>query len=429
MRDKSALLIAAPSSGSGKTVFTLGLLRALKQKGVDITSAKAGPDYIDPGFHAVASGTTSVNLDPWAMNHDRLSMLAVRQSGTHLLIEGMMGLYDGAADGTGSAAELAKTLGCPVLLIVDAAKQSHSVAALVRGFRDHDPSVNLAGVILNKVGSERHGKILTNALDAIGVPVLGIVHRDERLELQERHLGLVIAEEVEEIESQISQVAELIASSCDLDRIHACFQPLADHEERDNFVPPLGQNIAVARDEAFTFIYPHLLEDWRDQGAAISFFSPLNDEVPETGVDAIFLPGGYPELHAGKLAQAEDFKTAMIIARNRETLIYGECGGYMVLGEGLIDAEGKHHEMTGLLHLVTSFEKRKLHLGYRKVETERFPLGNRLTAHEFHYSSVIEENGESFLKASDALGNDLGQAGLREEHVMGSYMHIIDGIV
>ena len=424
---RNGLLIASSSSGSGKTVITLALLRALKNAGFYITSAKAGPDYIDPAFHALASGHSSVNLDPWAMEAPRIAMLAKRQEGDHLIVEGMMGLFDGAVDGSGSAAELAKKLGVPTILVIDVAKQSQSVAALVRGFRDHDPLVKIAGVILNNVGSSRHEGMLRRALGEIKVDVFGIIHRSDEFKLPERHLGLVQAGETHDIEFFIEAAAESLSKTCDLIKIAECFSPLKVRKRKGTPLPPLGQEIAIAKDEAFSFIYPHLLDDWREQGASLSFFSPLADEAPKTGVDAIYLPGGYPELYADKLAHADDFKTAMIIARNRETLIYGECGGYMVLGEGLVDGGGKSHAMTGLLNLETSFANRKLHLGYRKLTTTDFALGDTLNGHEFHYTVATQEEGDALFKVKDAFGEDLGKFGLRNGTVMGSYMHVIDG--
>ncbi len=424
---RNGLLIAAPTSGSGKTVITLALLRALKNSGYDITSAKAGPDYIDPAFHALASGHPSVNLDPWAMEVPRIAMLAKRQEGDHLIVEGMMGLFDGAIDASGSAAELSRKLGVPAILVIDTAKQSQSVAALVRGFKDHDPLVKIAGVILNNVGSPRHEGMLVRALEEIKVEVLGVIYRSDKFLLPERHLGLVQAGETQDIETFIEKAAEALAETCNLQRIAECFSPLKERKRQGIALPPLGQEIAIAKDEAFSFLYTHLLDDWRKQGASISFFSPLKNEAPKTGVDAIYLPGGYPELYADKLAHADDFKTAMIIAQNRETLIYGECGGYMVLGEGLIDSEGKRHAMTGLLQLETSFENRKLHLGYRKLSTTDFALGDTLNAHEFHYTIPTLEKGDSLFEVKDAFGEDLGSFGLRKGTVMGSYMHVIDG--
>jgi len=425
-QEKRGLLVAAPSSGSGKTVFTLALLRALKNHGFEIASAKTGPDYIDPAFHALASGTPSVNLDPWAMTEYRCRALALQQSGSHMLIEGMMGLYDGAADGSGSAAELAKNLAIPVLLVVDAAKQSHSIAALVRGFRDHDASISLAGVVLNKVGSDRHVEMLRNALSEIGVEVMGAVFRDERLQLPERHLGLVQAGETDNIQMFIEQAALLISRQCDLERIGNCFSPIQKSNEKTFPLSPLGQHVAIARDEAFSFIYPHLVTDWQDQGASLSFFSPLADEAPDNDADAVYLPGGYPELYGQKLASARHFKAGMLKAQKAGSVIHAECGGYMVLGEGLIDAEGGFHEMLGFLKLETSFKKRKLHLGYRRLKAEGFVMGDRLNAHEFHYTSAMVEDGDPLFEAQDAQGNLLGKLGLRNGLVTGSYMHIID---
>lgn len=419
-------MLAAPQSGSGKTTLTLGLLRALKNTGTDICAAKAGPDYIDPGFHALAGGRASVNLDPWAMTGKRISSLAFLQTGTHLLIEAMMGLFDGAADGSGTAADLAKCLNVPVVLIVDAASQSHSVAALVRGFRDHDPALKFAGVLFNKVGSPRHEAMLRDALATVDVPVLGAIPRNQSLALPERHLGLVQAGEQTGIEAFIENAAGIISGNCDLEAITGCFKPCASDGEISGQLPAPGQHIAIARDEAFSFIYPHLLQDWRRQGAGLSFFSPLADQGPNDSADAVYLPGGYPELHAGRLSSANGFKTGMLAAVERGALVYGECGGYMVLGEGLVDAEGVKHEMLGLLKLETSFAKRKLHLGYRNLSAANFVLGRKLKAHEFHYTTAVKEAGEPLFQSEDALGENTGDAGLRNDTVMGSYMHVID---
>ncbi len=423
----SGLMIAAPSSGSGKTVLTLALLRALKNKDVSIASAKAGPDYIDPAFHAIASGVSSINLDPWAMDEARIQTLAHAQAGENLLVEAMMGLYDGAADGSGSAANLAKQLDIPVVLVVDAAKQSHSIAALVRGFRDYDREVNFAGVLLNKVGSARHEKMLREALAAIDVNVFGAIPRDEKLALPERHLGLVQAGEITGIEAFIEGAANLVAENCDLDAIANVFSSVQKSNASGGRLPPLGQHIAVARDEAFAFCYPHLLADWRAAGAALSFFSPLEDEAPNETADVIYLPGGYPELNLEKLSAAVNFKSKMRSAKEVGKRIYGECGGYMVLGQGIVGKDGVAHEMCGLLNLQTSFEKRKLHLGYRRLMAQDFVFGDQLMAHEFHYTSAIREEGKPLFEATDALGESLGNCGLRDGNVMGSYMHIIDG--
>lgn len=423
-----ALMIAAPSSGSGKTVLTLALLRALKNKGISINSAKAGPDYIDPAFHAVASGMPSVNLDPWAMAPQRLQDLANNQTSDYLLIEAMMGLFDGAADGTGSAADLGSILKAPILLVVDASKQSHSVAALCSGFINHRKDLDVIGVLLNKVGSARHETILRDALEQSDIAVFGVVMRDKALDLPERHLGLVQAGEIQDIEAFIDNATEIIEQSCDLDRLINSFKPIQDGHSDQN-VPPIGQHIAIAKDAAFTFIYPHLLADWKKQGAEISFFSPLNDEKPDENADAVFLPGGYPELHLETLSNADNFRLAMQLAQKNGKLIYGECGGYMVLGKGIVGQDGKAHQMLELLQLETSFEKKKLHLGYRRLTSKTdFKMGSELKGHEFHYTSAISEAGESLFEAQDALGTELGSVGLRNKNVMGSYIHIIERV-
>ena len=429
------LVIAAPASGSGKTVITLALLRAFARSGLAVASAKAGPDYIDPAFHAAASGRESVNLDAHAMRGTLIDSLAREQaSGANLLlVEGVMGLFDGAADGSGSTADLAAHLGFPVVLVVDAARQSHSVAALVRGFRDHRDDVQIAGVILNRVGSERHAAMLSDALAKIGMPVFGAVTRDPTLALPERHLGLVQAGEREDLEAFLDTAATRIETACDLAALHEAARQLAPPGEVSDIrspirLEPFGQRIAVARDVAFAFAYPHLLEGWRQSGAELSFFSPLADEPPCEEADAVYLPGGYPELHAARLAAADGFREGMRAAVARGAVIYGECGGYMTLGEELVDGEGVSHRMLGLLPLATSFATRRRHLGYRHLDgLSGAPLAGSFTAHEWHYASILHEGAaERLFQARDATGADLGALGLRVGAVMGSFCHLID---
>ncbi len=424
------LMIAAPASGSGKTTVTLGLLKALSERGLAISGAKAGPDYIDPRFHQAACGSPSLNLDPWAMSAARLNALARAGEGDHLLVEAMMGLFDGAADGSASAADLAGLLGLPVILVIDAARQSHSVAALARGFRDHRDDIDVVGVILNRVGGQRHRAMLADALAAIDMPVFGALARTDELTLPERHLGLVQAGEQVGLGGFVARAARLIGEHCDLEAITRQFRPMSptDREHRPA-LPTLGRRIAIARDDAFSFVYPHWMADWRAGGAELAFFSPLADQAPDGRADAVFLPGGYPELHAGRLAGNETFRTGMEAARDRGAFVYGECGGYMALGDSLIDAGGRSHRMLGFLNLQTSFAQRRLHLGYRELAVEDFALGRLLRGHEFHYCSVLREDGEALFSARDATGNDLGGVGLRAGNVCGSFMHVIDPCV
>ncbi|WP_182083951.1 cobyrinate a,c-diamide synthase [Aureimonas sp. ME7] len=424
----SGLLVAAPRSGSGKTLFTLALLRWARGQGLRVAPAKAGPDYIDPGFHAHALGQPSVNLDPHAMRPALIRSLAATD-GRPLVVEGMMGLFDGAADGSGSSADLAVLLRLPVVLVVDCAKQSHSVAALVRGFRDHRGDVHLAGVVLNRVGSPRHEAMLRGALESLGVRVLGALPNAPDLALPERHLGLVPAGEHGDLDRTLDHAAAWFAGGMDLAVMEALLAPRAvSVPPTVSTLPPLGRRVAVARDEAFAFLYPHLLAGWRAAGTELALFSPLADEGPEPGCDAVFLPGGYPELHAGRIAAASGFRAGMEAARNRGAAIYGECGGYMVLGESLEDAQGIAHPMLGFLPLRTSFRRRRLHLGYRRLRPlSGAPWAAPLAAHEFHYSTVSSEGeADRLFAAIDALGEDLGVIGLRRERVSGSYAHVID---
>ena len=266
----SGVIIAAPGSGSGKTTITLGLLRALSRRGVPVRAAKSGPDYIDPMFHSAACGATCYNLDAWAMSEPRIKSIATGSD--LLLIEGAMGLFDGAPpDGRGATADLARLLGLPVILVVDASHMAQSIAPLVNGFAHHDPDVQIAGVILNKVGSPRHEAMLRAALNT---PVLGAIHRDASLETPSRHLGLVPAGERPDLDNFLNRAADVVLQSIDLEAIQALAQSLPG-VSKNNATPAATKRLAVAKDAAFAFAYPHLMEDFRSQGFDIVHFSPL----------------------------------------------------------------------------------------------------------------------------------------------------------
>jgi cobyrinic acid a,c-diamide synthase len=436
--ERGGLIIAAPSSGSGKTVLTLGLLHHLARQGRRVVSAKAGPDYIDPSFHAAATGGLCLNLDPWGMRRARLEALAARleESAELVLCEGVMGLFDGAGvAGEGSTADLAALTGWPVILVVDAGGQAGSAAALVRGFASHRTDVTLAGIIFNRVGGERHRAMLDEALRRAlpDLPILGMVPRASALALPERHLGLVPACEHTALAAFLDAAADHVAAAVDVAALLRLARPsrLPRRATPPQPVPPLGQRIAVARDDAFLFLYPALLEDWRAAGAELAFFAPLADAAPDAAADAVFLPGGYPELHAGRLAANAAFRDGLSRAAGRGATIYGECGGYMTLGEALIDAAGTRHAMAGLLPLVTSFAERRLHLGYRRLALlADAPLGRAgatFRGHEFHYATIVaEDDAAPLFAAADADGATLGRVGLRRGAVMGSFLHLID---
>ncbi|HUQ38044.1 MAG TPA: cobyrinate a,c-diamide synthase, partial [Aestuariivirga sp.] len=420
-----AFVVAAPSSGSGKTMLTLGLLRAFRNRGLRVASAKVGPDHIDPRFHEAASGRPCLNLDPWAMKREVVaSLLTDLNHGADLVIvEGVMGLFDGPHGARGSTADLAQDMGLPIVLVLDSAHQGQSIAALAEGFLNHRKGLTFAGLILNRVASDKHTAILTSALASLGVPILGLVRRSDSLNWPSRHLGLVQAQENQELELFIETTSLAVARETKLDKLLTLGAEIHPESLSGPVLPPLGQRIAVADDVAFSFAYPHILHAWNKAGAEISLFSPLKDEAPKAGADAIFLPGGYPELHAGQLSQNQTFLNGL---RNSKALIYGECGGFMVLGDALIDAKGQSHPMAGLLPLTTSFANRKLQLGYRQLSPLGGPWTNPLRGHEFHYSSIADEGkADRLFKVSDASGEDLGNIGLKRGNVMGSYAHVI----
>jgi cobyrinic acid a,c-diamide synthase len=433
------LIIAAPKSGSGKTVITLAILRALKRSGVPVKSAKSGPDYIDPEFHTVASGEQCVNLDCWAMRTEVLNAIIDRleHRAKLILCEGVMGLFDGAIDGTGSTADLAAFSGWPVILIIDVRGQAASAAALLRGFLTHRNDVNIAGVIFNRVGSIRHARALNEATQAAfpTLPILGLLPADTRLELPERHLGLVQASEQLDLNTFINAAADAVDEHIDIEALQALAQSASKRASGSlqQQLPPLGQRVAVARDTAFSFCYSTVLDGWREAGAELTFFSPLANEAPDDMADAIYLPGGYPELHASRLAASHNFLGKLRVAASRGAAIYGECGGYMVLGETLIDANSHRHKMAGLLPLTSSFSERRLHLGYRRVTTlVQSSLGNRgmtFRGHEFHYASVASEGpGENLFEITDARGENRESVGLTNGRVAGSFTHLVDRV-
>jgi len=363
---------------------------------------------------------------------DTLAAEAAREAEL-LVVEGVMGLFDGipgAPGRSGATADLAARLRLPVLLVLDVSGQSQSAAAVARGFACYDPAVRIAGVVLNRIGSERHRELTAEAVAAAGLPVYGAVPRDAALALPERHLGLVQASEHAGLAGYLDRLAAVAERHFDLDAMIGCAAPLAvAAATKVPPLPPPGQRIALASDAAFTFVYPHILDGWRRAGAEIFPFSPLADEPPPESCDTCWLPGGYPELHAGALAAAQRFRAGLAqFAMTRS--VHGECGGYMVLGEGLEDADGARHAMTGLLGHATSFAKRKLHLGYREARLLcDSPLGSATTTlrgHEFHYAALIASGSDDPLAdLADGQGRPLGKSGARRGRVTGTFFHAI----
>ena len=388
-----------------------------------------------------------------------------------------MGLFDGvpAESGrSGASADVAAALGMPVLLVLDVSGQAQSAAAVVKGCGSYDPRLSLAGVIVNRVGSERHRRLVADAIEAIGIPVVGSLPRNDKVALPERHLGLVQAGETHALEARLEAIADFVETHVDCDRVLALAGVLdlaspaslswnchceersdeaiqgnvtspmfsgllrsarndgSSTETQHDLVPalrPPGQRIALARDAAFSFIYPHLLHGWRAAGAEIVAFSPLADEPPPADCDLAWLPGGYPELHAGRLAAAARFREGL--RRFAETRpVHGECGGYMALGESLIDAAGVAHPMAGLLGVETSFAKRRMTLGYREAriaaDCALGPEGAVLRGHEFHYATIVATGSDDpFAHVRDVYGSADAPAGSRRGRVTGSFFHVI----
>jgi cobyrinic acid a,c-diamide synthase len=430
------LLIAAPRSGSGKTTITLGLQRALTRRGLVVRGLKCGPDYIDPAFHAAATGAPSANLDSFAMSDALLGQIAgdAATASDIVIAEGSMGLFDavpGPEGHTGASADIAALLGWPVVLVIDVSGQAQSAAAIALGCMHYDPRIRIAGVILNKVASERHRRLVAQGMAKIGLPVLGALPREASLILPERHLGLVQAGETADLHARLDALAAAVAAAVDLDaviaaagatRLPGTAQPAAP-------LPAPGRRIAIARDAAFSFVYPHVEAGWLAAGATLVPFSPLADEPPPEDCDACWLPGGYPELHAGTLAAATRFM-AGLRAFAEERPVHGECGGYMVLGRTLVDADGASHAMAGLLSVETSFAKRKMNLGYRRAVLEADGLlgraGEALTGHEFHYATVMSQGEDPPLAlVTDPHGSAPAPAGSRRGLVTGSFFHAI----
>ena len=431
------ILISAPASGTGKTTLTLGILAALRARGLAVQPFKNGPDYIDPAFHSAAAGRVSVNLDGWAMGKAQLLGLASAAAGADFIVaEGAMGLFDGVAQagayGNGASADIAALMGWPVVLVLDVGGQAQSAAAVALGFAAMRADVRIAGVVLNKVASPRHEALVRSGMAQAGIPVLGALPRSAGIALPERHLGLVQAQEHAGLADFLARAGAFIAQHVDLDAILQTAGGHALTTAAPHIRPP-AERIALAYDGAFSFIYPHLLDGWRRAGATILPFSPLDDQSPDPSAQVCWLPGGYPELHAGRLAAAQNFRSGMqAFAASKP--VHGECGGYMAMGAGLVDAGGARHEMLGLLGLETSFATRKMHLGYRAaaLSAPLPPYGETtiLRGHEFHYASIIAQPDAPLAHVTDANGAAVAETGSTRTHpqggrATGSFFHLI----
>lgn len=421
---KNAFLIAAPHSNSGKTLVTLGLIKALCNKGLVVQSYKCGPDYIDPMHHKAVSGKPSYNLDTWMEDAANVKTLFEQQLeyADVAIVEGVMGLFDGAAKSKGSSAEIAKLLSIPVVLVVDASSMAYSAAPLLFGFKNFDPAINFAGVIFNKTGSISHVRMLEESASDAGLDMLGYIPRDSRLSLESRHLGLHLPGENKSMEV-VEAAAQLIDKHIDINRLlSTCRIQISEQPENQTHRQDRQFKIAIACDKAFNFTYQANLDALGELGN-IFYFSPLEDKtVPEA--DIIWLPGGYPELFAEKLSKNHSMLMSIKYFVEAGKSVVAECGGMMYLGKSITDKNGVVFSMAEVFDFSTSFQNMKLRLGYREV----FFKNQILKGHEFHYSQLVENNEEiNQYEVRTARGDSVEMPIFRYKNCWASYMHLYLG--
>ena len=431
------LVIAATQSGAGKTTLVTGLLAAWRAKGVAVQSFKVGPDYIDPGYHQLASGRPGMNLDTWLTPKEKLPATFVREmEGAELaLIEGVMGLYDGGRQGISSTAEIAKLLDASVVLVTDAKSMGASAAAIAKGFRDYDKEVTLAGVILNRVGSDTHETMLREAMADIDMPVFGVLRRQEGLQMPERHLGLIPVEE-RSGEDKLAQkaveaIGKAVGAEVDLNALLSLAKKASPLEiGLDSQAKPARKacRIGLAKDEAFSFYYPASLQVLEDMGAELIPFSPLEDEhLPE--VDGLIIGGGFPEMFAEKLSANVSLRQEIKAQALAGMPVYAECGGYMYLMESLRDFAGREYDMAGIFAGKAAMTDKLQTVGYIEArmaeDTVLGPRGTSLHGHEFHFS-LEEGETDSFrpYEFTRLRNGHKYQAGRKLGQVLGSYLHL-----
>jgi cobyrinic acid a,c-diamide synthase len=437
-----AIVISGTHSGVGKTTITVGLIEALRRAGHVAQPFKVGPDYIDPSYHTLAAGRACRNLDAWMMSPEQVKALFAHASrgADFAIIEGVMGLYDGLGyeNDAGSTAQIAKLLSCPVILVLDASKLARSAAAMAMGYQKYDPAVSIAGIILNRVGSDGHGAGVARAIrQATGLDVLGWLPRDVRLQVAERHLGLIPTMEPGRWTEFCAAAGELVEKKLDLKSIIPLAasrspNPFSEREAASGNVWSQNSScvIAVARDEAFHFTYEENLELLAQAGANVAFFSPLRDRELPPDSAGIILSGGFPEMFAAKLSANTAMLEAIRRAHQEDLPIYAECGGLMYLTEAIVDLDGRRHAMVGLLP-GTSVMSGKLSLGYRRVQ----PAGvcwlldqdETVHGHEFHYSTWEDRRADLppayFLRSASGSDNPRRE-GARMGNLLASYVHL-----
>lgn len=437
-------IVAAPASGSGKTSVTLGLARAARRRGLRVQCFKVGPDFLDPTYLTCASGKPALNLDSWMSGSDYVIQCYTKacQENDLVLIEGVMGLFDGARPDSldGSTAALAQLLNIPVLLVVPAQGMALSIAALVHGMGSFAPGLRVGGVIANFVGSSKHGDLLRTALAAHGQPpLLGALVKGALPPLPSRHLGLHSADEVADLDSHLDALASALESTLDLDNL---FQPDAHFLQTTEFdtrhfeaeevsvdSSTSAVRIGVANDAAFRFVYPDNLQALRKAGAELVFFSPLQDRSIPDHLDGIYLPGGYPELHAAELAANTPMLLSLRAAVEKGMAVYAECGGLLYMSQGIETLAGECYDFLGILPVRARMLAKRKALGYCEVKTMAptclGPAGTVLRGHEFHYSELIGSVPPDWTRAYQTKHRtSSGEEGYAQGRILASYVHL-----
>ena len=430
---KPRLVIAGTASGTGKTTIVTGLLAALKEKGKIVQPFKIGPDYIDPGFHALASGRPSHNLDSWLVPEGKLPCVFQQEvvGADIAIVEGVMGLYDGGRNGVSSTASIAKRLNCPVILVLNCKSVGESIAATLLGFLKYDEQVDIKGVILNNLGSKNHGELVEEAISKLNIPVIGKILRDEQISLPERHLGLTPVEE-QDLKSILVKIQTTIASYVDLEKVMAianAAKPLTVIEDTQ-VEKKYPVSIGVAYDEAFSFYYQTSLSVLENFGAKIVKFSPLNDkELPP--VDGLLFGGGFPEMFAQKLTDNQAMRLAIKEAAKKGMPIVAECGGFMYLSEQLEDFAGQKYAMVGLIAGHCAMKSKLQTVGYVRATAVQDNLllkrGESIQGHEFHFSTFTPNDEQKFPWAFDFEKMRTGNkylGGFVSENILASYLHM-----
>ena len=437
-RNIPRIVIAATQSGSGKTTIVTGILAALKNRGLIVQSYKIGPDYIDPGYHSLASSRPAHNLDSWLLPEDRLKEIFVEtsQNADIAIIEGVMGLYDGGKNGISSTAQIAKLLDAPVVLVIDARSMGASAAAIALGFREYDKDLNFAGVILNRIGSENHKAMIEDALNKLDIKCFGAIKRESNLTTPERHLGLLPTTE-NETSHLIDNIRHAINEQVNIDnlievsndRIFSS-QPTRPPMLLEKIYPSSENffvNIAVAKDEAFNFYYLESLKVIKNFGAEIVNFSPLHDKaLPD--VDGLIIGGGFPEMFAAQLENNLQMLESIKAAATNGMPIFAECGGYMYLMNELIDFDGNSHKMVGVIDNSAKMNDKLQMVGYVEASLTSDCIigkaGDKLHAHEFHFSNELNNNGQSAFNCVRIRNNKNYCAGFVSDNIVASYLHI-----